>query len=41
VPSEIYDIDHKEVIKKLKEYGYHGYYNDDVLWLNNNRNIID
>ena len=41
VPSEIYDIDHKEVVKKLKEYGYHGYYNDDVLWLNNNRNIID
>lgn len=41
VANEVYKMSRSEVINILKERGYHGYYNDDALYINKNKNAID
>lgn len=41
VANDVYKMSRSEVINILKERGYHGYYNDDALYINKNKNAID
>ena len=41
VANEIYRMSRSEVINILKDKGYHGYYNDDALYISKSKNAVD